>query len=129
MKKRCNNERHESYKYYGAKGIVMCEEWSKNFDTFKEWAMNNGYEDTKSIDRIDNSKGYFPENCKWSTSKEQGNNRCDNHLITYKGKTKTVMEWADHLGINYKTLARRIYAGWTIEKAFETPVDGRYSVR
>ncbi len=127
MKKRCNNIRHESYKYYGAKGIKLCEEWNKNFDDFRDWSLSHGYDETKTIDRIDNSKGYFPENCRWSTPKEQGNNRRDNHEISYKGVTKTMTEWAEYLGIDYKTLSRRIYSGWSINKAFETPVEKKYS--
>lgn len=128
MRKRCNNERHESYKYYGAKGIKVCEEWNQ-FDVFKEWAMNNGYQDGLSIDRIDNNDDYKPENCKWSTSEEQGNNRNTNHIITHNGTTMSMKQWADRLGIDYKTLSRRIYAGWSIEKALFSPVEQKYSHR
>ena len=123
MKKRCNNERHESYKYYGAKGIKVCDEWANNVDAFKEWAMANGYNDQLSINRIDNTKDYSPDNCKWSTTKEQGFNRESNHMLSYNGLTMTITEWANRLGINYKTLSARINHGWSTEKALNTPVN------
>lgn len=127
MKKRCNNERHESYKYYGEKGIKVCEEWSKNFDSFKHWAENNGYDDSLTIDRIDNSKDYCPENCRWATPKEQGNNRIDNHLIYFNGQEMTLTQWSEILGMDFRTLYRRLHSGWSVEKALTTPVDIRYS--
>lgn len=73
MKSRCYNPNVESYQWYGARGIAVCDEW-QNFEPFYEWAMKNGYQREKSIDRIDNDKGYFPENCRWSTDKEQARN-------------------------------------------------------
>lgn len=73
MKSRCYNPNVESYPWYGGKGITVCEEWQR-FEPFHEWAMTHGYEKNRSIDRIDNSKGYHPDNCKWSTDKEQSRN-------------------------------------------------------
>ena len=73
MLNRCRNPNVESYPYYGGKGITVCEEWQR-FEPFYDWSMANGYDERRSIDRIDNSKGYFPQNCRWSTDKEQARN-------------------------------------------------------
>ena len=129
MKKRCYNPRHESYKYYGAKGVKLCDEWVHNFDAFEEWALSHGYSDDKTIDRIDSNGDYCPENCRWATPKQQANNCRDNNTLTYNGLTLTMMEWSERLNINFKTLARRIYHGWPVEKALMTPVDTRYATR
>jgi hypothetical protein len=75
MKQRCNNPGHEAYGRHGGRGIKVCSEWSNNFEPFYHWAISNGYKDSLSIDRIDNDKGYFPDNCRWATAKEQANNK------------------------------------------------------
>lgn len=75
MKARCGNPKDTSYSYYGAKGVSVCRTWINDPDAFCEWAFDNGYTDNLTIDRIDNSKGYSPENCKWSTRLKQGRNR------------------------------------------------------
>lgn len=119
MKNRCYDTTHPYYKYYGEKGITICSEWLLDFSNFKQWAESNGYADNLTIDRIDNSKGYFPSNCRWATMKEQQNNRTSNHLITYKGETKTMKQWAESLGIPYRTVKNRIVnCGYSAEKAF-----------
>ena len=75
MKKRCYNMEHISYKNYGGRGICICNEWLHDFAAFRDWAMSHGYRDDLSIDRIDNDKGYSPDNCRWATAKEQNNNK------------------------------------------------------
>ncbi len=75
MKTRCYNENNRAYKYYGKRGIIICDEWSKGYKKFQEWALNNGYADDLSIDRIDNDGNYEPSNCRWATHKQQAANR------------------------------------------------------
>lgn len=120
MKTRCTNQNTEAYKDYGGRGICICDEWLNNYESFKTWALNNGYEQGLSIDRIDNDKGYEPQNCRWVTSVAQANNRRSNRLITYNGETHNVTEWASILNKNPKTIFNRLYSGWDVDKALST---------
>jgi hypothetical protein len=78
MRQRCSNPNHIAFSYYGGRGIKVCNEWS-DFMLFYEWAMNNGYKENLTIDRIDNDKDYYPDNCRWLTSEE-------NTILAHKGK-------------------------------------------
>lgn len=120
IKERCYNANNKSYHYYGAKGIIICDEWLHDFQAFYDWAMANGYADNLTIDRIDVNGNYEPSNCRWVTMKEQSNNKSCNISIAFNGKTQTLKQWADELGINYTRLYQRIYVrGWSVEKAFD----------
>ena len=119
MRCRCYTKSSISYKNYGARGIVICKEWD-NFLTFKEWALNNGYKDGLTIDRIDVNGNYTPNNCRWVGIKENNNNRRSNRYITYKGSIKTMSQWANEYNIKPATLWARLNRGWDIEKALKT---------
>jgi len=96
---RCNNPNCKDYDNYGGRGIKVCKEWLDDYKTFKQWAMDNGYEEHLTIDRIDVNGNYEPDNCRWITLAEQENNRRDNVYLTYQGITKTASQWSKLLGI------------------------------
>lgn len=123
MKYRCTDPKNRAFKDYGARGITICEEWI-NPDNFYEWALNNGYKVGLTIDRIDNNKGYCPDNCRWTTAKEQANNRRSCVLFTYNGKTQNLSQWCNELGLNYKLIHNRLFKlKWSFEKAVSEPVN------
>jgi len=80
IKKRCYNEKHKDYYNYGARGIQMCEEWKNDRYSFLDWAYSSGYEDDLTIDRIDNLKGYSPDNCRWVTRADNNRNKLKHQL-------------------------------------------------
>ena len=131
IKYRCFNAHHSHYKDYGGRGIIMCDEWNKNFQKFYDWAMSNGYDENAkkyecTIDRIDNNKGYSPDNCRWVTMKEQTKNKRNSIILTYKGETHCLVDWAEIVGIGYGTLLSRINKyGWSGEKTLSTPLRGK----
>lgn len=133
MKERCYNKNHKSYKDYGARYILVCNDWldKKNgFINFYNWSMANSYNDKLEIDRIDNNGNYEPYNCRWVTEKEQGRNKRNNIIFTYNGETHCVNEWSEILKINrYTLLSRIIKTKWSIEKAFTTPVRKRKNIK
>lgn len=124
MKERCYNPHSKSYRRYGERGITICDEWRNSFEAFYEWAVSNGYQEGLTIDRIDNNKGYSPDNCRWVTYKQQNRNYSRNHMITYNGKTQCIADWAEEVGINQATILYRIKAGKTVDELFDKR-DGR----
>lgn len=124
MKERCNNPHNKSFPRYGGRGIKVCEEWANSFSSFREWATENGYSETLTIDRIDSNDGYYPENCRWVTTAQQNRNYSRNHMITYNGETKCLADWADLFGINRGTVLFRIQQGKPLSEVFN-PIDGR----
>ncbi len=95
MNRRCYDKTDNSYKYYGARGIVVCEEWRNSFIKFREWALANGYSDNLTIDRKDNDGNYEPSNCRWVTIKEQNRNTRNNRVMEAFGERKCLADWAD----------------------------------
>lgn len=96
---------------YGGRGITICDEWRNDFYSFYSWSIENGYKDGLTIDRVDNNKGYCPENCRWADLETQANNTRRNHYITYNNETKTLTQWAKLLNVNVETLRYRVNHG------------------
>lgn len=123
MKGRCAYPSVNGYERYGGRGITVCDEWKNSFESFKNWALSNGYTDELSLDRIDVNGNYCPKNCRWATDIEQRRNTRSNHVVTYHGETHCLAEWAEILGVSKNILYKRIScSGWSIERAFTEPV-------
>lgn len=121
---RTENPRATAFHRYGGRGIKVCAEWRNSFEMFRAWALANGYADNLEIDRIDNDKGYSPENCRWVSHKANGRNRHSGKPICYKGESLLAVEWAERTGIPAKCIRRRLSDGWSVEKALTTPPGG-----
>lgn len=113
MKARCNNPKHNSFENYGGRGIKVCEEWKKDFIIFYKWAINNGYSDDLTIDRINVNGNYEPNNCRWANWKEQANNKRTTRKITIYGETKTAYEFEKQYGIKAHLLINRYDKGYS----------------
>ena len=127
MKARCYDKKHISYKYYGERGISVCDEWKNDFNSFHEWSIKNGYDENAkkgecTIDRIDVNGNYCPENCRWINIEKQNRNHRNNKKITINGKTLCMTEWEDVLGFPVGTIRRRTNLGWPIERIISTPI-------
>lgn len=123
VKNRCHNTKNKDYQDYGGRGIAVCDEWRNDFMAFYNWSMANGYDDTLTIDRIDNNKGYEPNNCRWVNQKQQNRNRRSCLKYTINGVTKCLSEWVNIYHINYETARSRLKSDWTIQQALE--LEGR----
>lgn len=120
MKRRCYNKNASQYQDYGGRGIRVCDEWLAEFETFYNWAMDNGYREGLTIDRIDVNGNYTPDNCRWVDRKTQQRNRRNNVNFTYAGETHCLIEWCERLGLRYNTVVNRIHKShWPIIKALE----------
>jgi len=123
MIQRCTNPKATGYSRYGGKGIKVCSRWLGSFESF--YADMGSRAEGMSIDRKNNDGSYCKDNCRWATRTEQGNNKGNNHNLTYKGQTKTLTQWAREVGLRWDTLLRRLSKGWTVEEALEIPLRGR----
>lgn len=121
MKSRCENPLNKCYSFYGGNGIQVCPQWH-DWEQFKQWALNNGYQDNLTIDRIDFSGNYEPSNCRWADCQTQANNKRNNKYITYQGRTQSLSDWCRELGLNYDRTKQRINAcSMTPDEAFNLP--------
>ena len=119
---RCYYPTTNGYERYGGRGIIMCDEWINNPQSFYHWAINNGYKKGLTIDRINVNGNYEPSNCRWITKEVQDNNRRNNRKITYNGEIKTLSQWSRKYNINVVTLSDRLKAGMPIDEALNKPV-------
>lgn len=127
MIRRCYDENNKSYKNYGARGVTVCDEWRNDFEAFFEWAMSSGYDPNAkrmgcTLDRVDPAGVYSPENCRWTNMAQQQQNKRTNFLISYKGKEQCLSAWCLELDIKESAIRSRLSKGWTVERAFETPI-------
>ena len=129
MRTRCYNVNRRSYKNYGARGITVCDEWNSSFLAFYR-DMGDRPSAEHSIERIDNEKGYFPENCRWANRIEQANNKTSNVMVTWNGETYTAVQLARLLGkeSRIRLIRERLKNGWSTDRAFsEHPHVGDWS--
>ena len=127
MRQRCRDPNCRGYRWYGAKGVRVCPEWD-SFPNFVRWAEQSGYRPGLTIDRINSSGNYSPDNCRWVTIQDQQRNRTSNHRLTFNGESKSIQEWSELTGISRTTINGRLRLGWNIEDVLTTPVHGRSSV-
>lgn len=115
---RCHNPKNGAYRYYGGRGIVVCDRWRHSFENF---FADMGHPPTAkhSIERQDNSLGYSPENCIWATQDAQAQNKRSNRRITANGETRILMEWSRLRNIPRERIANRLLRGWSPEEALE----------
>lgn len=111
MKRRCYSPQDKRYNHYGGRGITVCDEWRDDFNAFYKWAIENGYSDDLTIDRIDNDKGYSPDNCRWADTTTQSRNRSCTIKITIGYSTRNLSEWCEIFDLDYKTIAARYHEG------------------
>jgi hypothetical protein len=130
MKQRCYNRNHNSFKDYGGRGISVCERWI-SVNGFQNFVADMGKRPSRehSIDRIDNNKGYSPENCRWSSRIDQASNKRNNRLLKKEGHAMTVAQWARRLGVPVATLSWRIQNGWPDEKVLKFDDNTSFGVR
>ena len=124
MKKRCYCKTCHNYSIYGGRGIVLCEDWQL-FENFYKWAINNGYNDNLTIDRIDVNGNYEPNNCRWVTQQIQARNTRTNKFLTYNGETHCYAEWEELLGLSKGRVWDRLNRGWSIEKVLSPITRGK----
>lgn len=118
MRRRCRAKHRPDWRVYGL--FQVCKRWEK-FENFIE-DMGKRPSPKHSIERIENSHGYSPDNCKWATQTEQGRNRRTNHILTFDGRSQCIIEWAEEFNMRPGTLLERLRRGWTVKKAITTPV-------
>lgn len=122
MRRRCDGRNEKDFRNYTSRNIKVCAEWINDFETFKEWALSNGYSPVLTIDRIDGSLGYSPDNCRWATVKQQMNNVKYNVVLKKGDEFHTIAEWSEMLKLPAHSLYRRKKEGWDDERILNTPI-------
>jgi hypothetical protein len=120
MRARCENPKDKTWLLYGARGISVCAEW-RDFAPFQKWALANGYSPSLSIDRIDNSLGYSPRNCRWATNTQQIRNRRNTRRVTYLGESMALADACEKSGKPFNLVRGRLAKGWSFDRAISEP--------
>lgn len=128
MKDRCYNPKHESYKDYGGRGIIICDLWKNNFTEFYNWCIKNNWQKGLQIDRVNNDGNYEPSNCQITTPKINSVNKRNTIRLTYNGRTMALSQWCEELGLEHETMRYRIIKkNMTPEQAFNTPIQNKWN--
>ncbi len=121
VRERCTKPDHKYWKYYGGRGIKICDEWLHNNQSFYAWALSHGYQPGLELDRENNCGDYTPDNCRFVTKQVNQNNKRNNVMVTWRGETMNVTQWSNKLGVPSWTLRNRMRWGWTVDRMMETP--------
>jgi hypothetical protein len=127
MVQRCTNPNNSGYQNYGGRGITICDTWLRYEGFIAD--MGERPSDKHSIDRLDNDKGYSPDNCAWVERKMQARNKRNNRILECNGISKTLAEWSEISGVGYATIIARIKSGWDVCRAVSDPVWSSYRKR
>lgn len=124
MMQRCCNPNASNYRYYGGKGVTVWEPWRASFECFLV-DMGECPSPSMTLERLDNSVGYRPDNCVWAEKAMQARNRSNCVSLTLDGRTMIVADWAQELGVSANALRQRLAAGWSAERTLTTPIKPR----
>lgn len=124
MRLRCLTKGYRDYKYYGGRGVTVCDEWKNSYDAFRAWAISSGFRKGLTLDRTNNEAGYGPHNCTWATMAEQCLNKASTIMVDFRGERLPLFVLADRFGLNKETVRARVrMQGWSVERALTTPVN------
>lgn len=115
MRARCRNPKHKDFYAYGGRGISVCDRWDSFADFFADMGQRP---EGETIDRIDTNGNYHPLNCRWATDSQQANNKRNNHVLEWQGRSQTVQQWCDEYGMDHSKVRYRIAQGWPYEDVF-----------
>ena len=121
--------RDESRKHYFGKGVRVCSAWENSFEAFHSWAIQSGYDDSKTIDRKDGNKGYSPKNCRWATYGQQAWNKSDTRKFELNGEMHTGLQLQKLSGVPAEIIRQRVNLGWNVFDAIHTPYTPRRRIK
>lgn len=123
MKKRCLNKNNHAYKYYGSRGISVCDEWISSYENFRNWSLQNGYKEDLTIDRIDTNGNYEPNNCRWTNMAQQNDNKRVTYRFELDGNQYTITELSKKFNLKRSVIYYRLFRlGWNLNDAITKPV-------
>lgn len=126
MRLRCLTKGYRDYKYYGGRGVTVCDEWRDSYDAFRAWAVANGFRKGLTLDRSNNEYGYGPHNCTFATMQEQCLNKSSTIMVEFRGENAPLWLLAERFGMNKETVRARVrMQGWSVERALTTPISRR----